>query len=912
MKMKRIVRVLALALAAVMLMASSGLAEILRRNSSGEAVERLQEALAQEGFYTGAIDGAYGQGTERAVRNFQSKYGLIADGKAGAATQYQLLLLTGIKISDIATAEDASGTGSSGSAGSTGSGATASKKGLFSGDYSKLVFGASSSRVRILQNALIALGFDVSKADGVYGSSTYAAVKEFQKTVGLEADGKAGPLTLQKLESYFDENGNVISGPIVTDPPAAEDENLQYGVPQRILRPGMSGLDVQYTQDRLKDLGYYTGTSDGQYGSGTEAAVRAFQENNGLTVDGKVGSKTAQVLFSSGALGSEEAMPDTPTDDRTLREGMEGEDVAAVQARLSQLGYYTGKIDGVYGAGTVAAMKAFQGRNKLTVDGVCGPNTILVLYSSAAIDNGSSVTPAPETYPTGKPSSILRPGDESSEVKSVQLRLQTLGYYAGSIDGVYGSGTTEAVRFFQARNSLTVDGRVGPNTADKLYSDSAIPAYSGSGEATPTPTPTPEAQVTPSQTLRIGAQGDDVVLLQVRLMALGYLSGKADGMFGSATGAAVAAFQLRNGLTADGIAGAKTYKKLYSDDAIPAQGTTVTTPPASSLYPDRNLYNGCSGEDVKDLQQRLKDLGYLDDKVDGKFGSNTELALRAFQIKNGMTATGMATQDTYAVLFSVDAIPANGIQADGGTTSETYTTLKMGATGNAVIRLQQMLSTLKYNVYINGYYDETTYAAVIAFQQRNGLTADGIAGVLTQTKLYSGSCVTGDTALPEDDSASGGVTGNGGGPAVSQVKWLMWYDEIKPTIKSGQVVLVYEPSSNSSFYLRLYSLGHHADSEPLTANDTAIMKAAWGGKFSWSEKPVYVRLPNGTWCIASMHSMPHLSGSISNNNFDGHLCVHFPRTIEECIASGDDKNGVRHQNDIRKQWLKITGEEITW
>jgi len=140
----------------------------------------------------------------------------------------------------------------------------------------------------------------------------------------------------------------------------------------------------------------------------------------------------------------------------------------------------------------------------------------------------------------------------------------------------------------------------------------------------------------------------------------------------------------------------------------------------------------------------------------------------------------------------------------------------------------------------------------------------------------------------------------------------MWYDEIKPTVKSGQVVLVYEPASNSSFYLRFYSLGRHADSEPLTANDTAIMKAAWGGKFSWAEKPVYVRLPSGTWCIASMHSMPHLSGGLKDNNFDGHLCVHFPRTIEECIASGDDKNGVRHQKDIRKQWLKISGEEITW
>ncbi len=907
---KRIVRVLSLALALMMLMMSTGLAEILKRNSNGREVELLQEALTMTGHYTGAIDGKFGQGTERAVRAFQNSVGLIADGKAGAATQYQLLLLTGIKISDLANAEDAAGGSSSGS-GSSGSGSTSTSKGLFEGNYAKLVFGASSSRVRILQKALMALGFDVPKADGVFGSDTYAAVKAFQKTVGLEADGKAGPLTLQKLESYFDANGNVISGPIVTAPPAADDENLEYGVPKRILRPGMSGLDVKYVQDRLKELDYYTGASDGQYGSGTEAAVRAFQQNNGLEADGKVGAKTSQVLFSSGALGSEEQLPDTPTDDRTLREGMTGEDVLAVQIRLASLGYYTGEMDGVYGSGTIMAMKAFQGRNKLTVDGVCGPNTVRVLFSSAAIDAGSSVMPEPDPIPSGKPTTILRPGDEGDQVKSVQARLQTLGYYAGSIDGVYGSGTTEAVRFFQARNSLKVDGKVGPNTADKLYSASAIPAYSGDDDATPTPTPTPTVQVTPSTTLRFGDEGNDVVLLQVRLMALGYLSGKADGVFGSATGAAVAAFQLRNGLSADGIAGPKTYKKLFSDSALPAQNATVTTPPASNPYPDRNLYDGCSGEDVKDVQQRLKDLGYLDDKVDGKYGPNTELAMRSFQIKNGLSGTGMGNEATYKVLFSVDAIPANGISAGGSTGTETYTNLQLGSTGNAVIRLQQMLSTLKYSVNINGYFDESTYAAVLAFQKRNGLTPDGIAGVLTQTKLYSGNCVTGDTALPEEDSSASGSTGNGGGPAVSQVKLLHWFDDIKPTIRSGQTVLVYEPASNSSFYLKLYSLGRHADSEPLTANDTAIMKAAWGGKFSWAEKPVYVRLPSGTWCIASMHSMPHLSGSISNNDFDGHLCVHFPRTMTEC-QQNDPKNGVRHQNDIRKHWLKITGQEVPW
>ena len=316
---------------------------------------------------------------------------------------------------------------------------------------------------------------------------------------------------------------------------------------------------------------------------------------------------------------------------------------------------------------------------------------------------------------------------------------------------------------------------------------------------------------------------------------------------------------------------------------------------------------------MKSVQQRLKDLGYLTDKVDGKYGANTVAAMRTFQLRNGLTGSGNGDTATYTILYSVNAITAEGKQVDS-TTPTVYTNLKVGATGDAVLRLQQALSNLRYTVTINGTYDETTRAAVLAFQKRNGLAPDGIAGVNTQTKLYTGDCVTGDTALP-DENKNGG-TGNSGasfgnGPAKSQIKLQMWYTEIKPTIKSGQTVLVYEPSSGSSFRLRFYSLGRHADSEPLTAQDTAIMKAAWGGKFSWDEKPVYVLLPSGTWVLASMHCMPHLSGSIKDNDFDGHLCVHFPRTMEE-TAKLDPKNGVRHQKDIRKAWKALTGEDITW
>lgn len=797
---KSIVRVLALVLMLTLVITSSAAALKLQKNDKSDNVRRLQQALTQLGYYSGTVDGSFGSGTKAAVTAFQQANSLTVDGIAGSATIALLEKQTGIDID-----------GNSSSSSSTATG-------LFKGDYSKLQYTSSGSRVRVLQQALKDLGFTISKVDGVFGQSTFEAVMAFQKATGLTVDGKAGKNTLVKLESYFDSNGNVTQ-PMITPKPTADLDNIAYGIPTRTLREGMGGQDVLYTQDRLAALGYLTGISDGQYGAATKAAVLAFQKKNGLSADGVLGTNTRKRLFSEGAIGAKETSQPDGVGERKLTLGMKGDDVKSVQKKLIALGYLTGKADGVYGTATESAIRRFQTRNGLTSDGICGEDTVKALYSSTAIDAGSSVTPSPKPVDESAPTRILRPGMSGDDVKSVQSRLKALGYYTGTVDGNYGTGTM----------------------------------------------------------------------------------------------AAVASFQLRNNLSADGVAGKRTYKKLYSSDALPAISTPTSTPTTGVTRPTRLLYSGCTGDDVKSVQQRLKDLGYLTDKVDGKYGANTVAAMRAFQLRNGLTGSGNGDTATYTILYSVNAITAEGKQVDS-TTPTVYTNLKVGATGDAVLRLQQALSNLRYTVTINGTYDETTRAAVLAFQKRNGLAPDGIAGVNTQTKLYTGDCVTGDTALP-DENKNGG-TGNSGasfgnGPAKSQIKLQMWYTEIKPTIKSGQTVLVYEPRSGSSFRLRFYSLGRHADSEPLTAQDTAIMKAAWGGKFSWDEKPVYVLLPSGTWVLASMHCMPHLSGSIKDNDFDGHLCVHFPRTMEE-TAKLDPKNGVRHQKDIRKAWKALTGEDITW
>jgi len=72
-----------------------------------------------------------------------------------------------------------------------------------------------------------------------------------------------------------------------------------------------------------------------------------------------------------------------------------------------------------------------------------------------------------------------------------------------------------------------------------------------------------------------------------------------------------------------------------------------------------------------------------------------------------------------------------------------------------------------------------------------------------------------------------------------------------------------------------------------------------------------VKLPTGEWTIATMHNLPHLYGSITNNGFGGHLCVHFLRTMSEAQANDPDY-GVSNQKTLRNAWKALTGEDINY
>lgn len=503
--------------------------------------------------------------------------------------------------------------------------------------------------------------------------------------------------------------------------------------------------------------------------------------------------------------------------------------------------------------------------------------------------------------------STLEYGSRGSDVLKLQKALLELGFDPNGTDGKFGSGTKKAVIAYQKSRGLTADGKAGNKTLTKLYSETdGNTSSSGSSSSDYT-----SGTSSNPNTLEYGDSGTRVSEMQGWLKTLGYYTGSVDGKFGAGTKRAVVAFQKAAGLTADGLAGTKTLSKLQSmaeGSSGSSSGSSSSTgssssssSSSSSATPSRTLRKGYTGEDVKTVQTRLKELKYYSGSIDGVYGSGSIAAVKAFQKANGLTADGLAGTKTFKILFSSSAI-ASGSSSSSSSGVQNISKLQSGDKGDAVKTLQKALAKLNYSVSADGVYGPQTMRAVKAFQEINGLTVDGIAGKATQELLYSGNA-------KKYDSSSISSSGNYGsieGPNKSQVQLLHWIDEVKPSLKTGQNIEAYDPETGISWTLYVMSRGRHADVEPLTADDTAAMMAAFGGVETWTPKPVYIKLPDGRWSLATTHNVAHGSQVIGGNNFDGQNCVHFLRDMDECILNDPDY-GVSNQNALRKAWKALTG-----
>lgn len=305
-----------------------------------------------------------------------------------------------------------------------------------------------------------------------------------------------------------------------------------------LLAYGDENPTVIEIQERLMELGYldYCDTSE-HFGSSTEAAVKLFQRQKGEEQTGIVDDDTYKSMMS------------TDAEDYVLYLEAKGEDVRAVQDRLYQLGYLAEKssVTGYFGDLTEEAVKSFQQNNDLTADGKIGAFTFEALYGQDAKAN------------------ILSYGTESAVVLKYQGTLKTLAYLTTEPDGKYGNDTTAAVKLFQEKNGLIVDGYLGPATRDLLDSGEALP-----------------------NALSIGDSGNTVLNVQKMLVQANCLeSSSTTGYYGSVTEAAVRLFQATNKLSIDGKAGKQTIGLLSAGDFAKAASPITSGSVGSSPSVDK-------------------------------------------------------------------------------------------------------------------------------------------------------------------------------------------------------------------------------------------------------------------------------------------------------------------------------------
>jgi len=400
--------------------------------------------------------------------------------------------------------------------------------------------------------------------------------------------------------------------------------------------------------------------------------------------------------------------------DRTLSRGMTGPDVLELQQLLQGYAYYTGTLDGSYGAGTYRAVREFQSRNNIVVTGIVDANTATRMMSGN-VEYALVDTALPY---------VLSSGMTGEGVKELQRQLRQTYYYTGKITGTYDSSVTAAVKAFQASVGLKVDGKAGEKTKDLLYNRSADIFNGG----------------LPVRSLSSGDRGYDVFVLQNKLIALNYLSINPNGLMNTDTVAALKNFQRDNALNITGSLNSVTKRALWPTAINTAEEiANEATGTEDDPYQEPKLSVGSHGSMVANAQMRLKAAGYLLGSCDGIFGAVTQRAVKNLQKDYGLKVDGIIGVDTWAILKLFNVSNAEPDVVDTLEKAATVTTSKLqrGSRGSNVIKLQQALISLGLLSFgeDDGVFGLRTYNAVRNFQKSYGLTVDGIVGYKTLVKL---------------------------------------------------------------------------------------------------------------------------------------------------------------------------------
>lgn len=444
--------------------------------------------------------------------------------------------------------------------------------------------GSTGTNVRILQKQLSRIAKDYPSfgkpaVTGTFDEATENSVKKFQKQFSLTADGVVGRPTWNKVSFIYVSVKDLAE--LTSEGETAEGTQSAGGWPGTVLRRGSTGSSVEQVQFWLSDLAQFDSslmrvTVDGSYGAATVSAVEAFQTLFGLTSDGVVGRSTWNKLKEVGLAVANKIVAANVAPGQfttTTRAGSSGTAVRAVQYYLRRLAAYYSDVprvavDGKFGAATTRAVKAWQSRAGLTVDGVVGRLTFQSLYDAAQALEASG--PVVRTVSLPAPAATLRPGDTGAAVLRLNRLLLFLSQWIPEInftasdtpDSTFDLELETAVRSAQRYFGLTETGAV--TAADwKVFRDAAEQLLAAN-PAGPSPKP---GGVWPASALAPGSAGPAVLQVQKWLNIIAAADQTADfvpetGLFDTETQAALESYQLTAGLETLGVVDADTWESL--------------------------------------------------------------------------------------------------------------------------------------------------------------------------------------------------------------------------------------------------------------------------------------------------------------------------------------------------------------
>ena len=240
-----------------------------------------------------------------------------------------------------------------------------------------------------------------------------------------------------------------------------------------------------------------------------------------------------------------------------LREGDTGTDVEKLQNRLAELGYYTDEVNATFDSATKSALMAFEARYSDQVYGIATVKIQKMLYHEKAARVDGEVVPISVEDGNAVAYAELRFGDQSDAVLALQQRLKDLGYFAGDINGKYDYFTACAVMRFEAAYRRELTGVATISMQEYVFADKAV-VMNGKGDKSD------DGWFIP---IKKGDEGADVLLMQQRLVELGYADAVPNGEYNTFTVKLVKQFQENSELKVTGKADADTLNRLYAVDA---------------------------------------------------------------------------------------------------------------------------------------------------------------------------------------------------------------------------------------------------------------------------------------------------------------------------------------------------------